>query len=165
MIPPWKGKNPIYIDRLILWCTHFLFILCIFFYRNKSDNGSDSKKFSRIYDGDIDAPYKNPIYHNRAYQGQLPIAYPSSGEWSNDGYHQDPYAQYRYPNMRHVDNEDEAFYSFRGSTGGSQHEWNAAWVVMNISIGISLEISSKFYCAVFEKIGYTCVLKLSLHVC
>jgi len=25
MIPLWKGKNPIYIDGCILWCTHFLF--------------------------------------------------------------------------------------------------------------------------------------------
>jgi hypothetical protein len=24
MIPLWKGKNPIYIDGRILWCTHFL---------------------------------------------------------------------------------------------------------------------------------------------
>ena len=95
--------------------------------RNKSDYGSDSKKFSRNYNGDSDSPYRNPIYHNRAYQGPLPIAYSGSGEWSNDTYHHDPYAQYRYPNMRYADNENEAFYtSFRGSTGENQHEWNAA---------------------------------------
>ena len=26
MIPLWKGKNPIYIDGRILWCTYFLFL-------------------------------------------------------------------------------------------------------------------------------------------
>ena len=107
--------------------------MCIFFYRNKSVNGSNSKKFSGNYNGDSDSLYRNPIYDNRAYQGSLHIPYPNSGEWSNDRYHHDPYAQYRYPNMRNGDSENEAFYdNFGGSTGGNQHEWNAAWVVMNI---------------------------------
>jgi hypothetical protein len=32
-----------------------------------------------------------------------------------------------YSQLRNVDSENEAFYdSFGGSTGGNQHEWNAA---------------------------------------
>jgi hypothetical protein len=85
--------------------------LCIFFYRNKSVNGSNSKKFSRNHDGDSDAPYIDPIYHNRAYQGPLPITYPRSGVWSNDRCHHAPNAQYTDLNMRYVDSENEACYT------------------------------------------------------
>ena len=38
MIPLWKVENPIYIDRRILWCTHFL-LYVVFEYLMKREKG------------------------------------------------------------------------------------------------------------------------------
>jgi hypothetical protein len=49
MIPLWKGKNPIYIDGHILWCTHFLLYLARNFIENICFSPSTGESCGQVW--------------------------------------------------------------------------------------------------------------------
>ena len=75
-----------------------------------------------------DAPYRNPMYDNRAYPRQMLAAYPYN--WGSDPYDHDPYAPYIAQKQIRAFESDEDYYQPRGTPKESPrrqtHEWHAA---------------------------------------
>ena len=94
------------------------------FCRTGSDDGSEHRKFGRTYDMESDAPYRNPIYDNRAFPRPLPVTY--KGEWHNDdGYGHDPYQPYIAQSHLETFAADNEEYTPRGNRRYPHHEWYA----------------------------------------
>ncbi|CAC5383088.1 unnamed protein product [Mytilus coruscus] len=104
-------------------------IVCSRFYGGQSGSDDlDKKKFNRTYDMESDAPYRNPMYDNRAYPRPMLAAYPYS--WGSDPYDHDPYAPYIAQKQIRGYESDEDYYQPRGTPRETPrhqtHEWHAA---------------------------------------